>query len=46
MNGYTKNLFDLEVEDYYIQVRVGNYYSNNYIEYGSNDNRHKTESIK
>ena len=35
-----KKLF--EQEDYYKPVRVGNFYSNNYIKYKSNDDRNKT----
>ena len=33
-------------EDYYKPVRVGNFWSNNYIEYESNGERNKTLSIK
>ena len=40
------NLFEHEEEVYYIQVRVGNICSNNYIEYESNGDRHKTLSIE
>ena len=34
-----RNLFENEEEDYYQPVQVGNFWSNNYIEYGSNDDR-------
>ena len=34
-----RNLFENEGEDYYKPVQVGNFWSNNYIEYGSNDDR-------
>ena len=34
-----RNLFENEEEDYYKPVQVGNFWSNNYIEYGSNDDR-------
>ena len=40
-----KNLFEQE-EDYYKPVRVGNFHSNNYIEYENNGDRNKTPSIK
>ena len=40
-----KNLFNQE-EDYYTSVRVGNFYSNNYIEYESNCVKIETISIK
>ena len=33
-------------EDYYKPARVGNFWSNNYIEYGSNRDRNQTLSIK
>ena len=35
-----KTLFEQE-EDFYKPVRVGNFWSYNYIEYGSNGNRNK-----
>ena len=35
-----------EVEDYYKPVRVGNFYSNNYIEYESNGHKINTLSVK
>ena len=38
------NLIEHE-EDYYKPVRVGNFWSNNYIEYESYDDRNKTLSI-
>ena len=41
-----RNLFVHEKEDYYKSVRVGNFSSNNYIQYESNSDRHKTLSIK
>ena len=34
-----RNLFENEEEDYYKPVQVGNFWSNNYIEYVSNDDR-------
>ena len=34
-----RNLFENEEEDYYKPVQVGNFWSNNYIECGSNDDR-------
>ena len=37
-----KNLFEQEEKDYYKPVRVGNFYSNNYIEYKTNGDRNKT----
>ena len=42
---YIKKCFELE-EDCYKPVRVGNFYSNNYIEYESNGDRNKTLSIE
>ena len=35
-----RNLFE-EQEDYYIPVRVGNFLSNNYIEFKNNGDRNK-----
>ena len=35
-----------ESTDYYKPVRVGNFWNNNYIEYESNDDKHKALSIK
>ena len=40
-----KNLFE-EEEDYHKPVRVGNFYSNNYMEYGSNGGKSKSLLIK
>ena len=40
-----KNLFEQE-ENYYKPVRVGNFYSNNYIEYENNGDKIKALSIK
>ena len=40
-----KNLFEYEEENYYKPVKVGNFWSNNYIEYLSKGNR-KTLSVK
>ena len=40
-----KNLFEQE-EDYYKPIRVGDFYSNNYIKYESNGNRNQTLLIK
>ena len=36
---YIWNLFELEEEDYYKPVRIGNFWSNNYIEYKSKGNK-------
>ena len=36
-----KNLFEHEEKDYYKPVRVGNFWSNNYIEYKSKGDRKK-----
>ena len=33
-------------KDYYKLVRVGNFCNNNYIEYESTDDKHKTLSVK
>ena len=42
-----RNLFEQEEEkDYYNSIRVGNVWSNNYIEYESNGDRNKTLSIE
>ena len=43
-----KNLFEHEKEEenYYKQVRVNNFCSNNYIEYESNSERNKTLSVE
>ena len=40
-----KNLFEKAEEDYCNPIRVGNRYSNSYIEYESNSDRNKTPSI-
>ena len=40
------NLFDEEEENYYKPVRVGNFWSNNYIEYETNSNRNKIVAFK
>ena len=37
-----RNLFEYEKESYDKPGRVGNFQTNNYIEYGSNSDRHKT----
>ena len=37
-----RNLFEQEKEDYYKPVRVGKFWSDNYIEYESNCGRNKT----
>ena len=41
-----KKFFEREEEDYYKPVRVGNFYSNNYVEYENNGDRNKTLSIE
>ena len=41
-----RNLFQHEEEDYYKPVKVGNFWSNNYIEYESNADRNKMLSIE
>ena len=43
-----KHLLDCEKEEknYYKPVRVNNFWSNNYIEYKSNDVRNKTLSVE
>ena len=41
-----RNLLEHEEEKYYKQVRVGNFWSNNYIEYESNGDRNKTIPAK
>ena len=40
-----RNLFGQKKEDYYRPVRVGNFWSRNYIEYESNNDKTKTLSI-
>ena len=39
-------LFEYEEEDCYKPVRVGNFWSNNYIEYESNGDRNKKLSVE
>ena len=43
-----RNIFQLEnkVENYYKPIGVGNFYSNNYIEYKDSGDRSKTQSIE
>ena len=43
-----RKLIDIKdvFEDYYKPVKVNNFWSNNYIEFKSNDNRDKTLSIE
>ena len=36
----------LEEEGYYKLVRIGNFWSNNYVEYESNSDRNKTLSVE
>ena len=40
--GDIRNLFEHEEEDYYKPVRVGNFWSNSFIEYESNGDKNKT----
>ena len=40
------NPFGQEEEDYYKTVRIGNFWSRNYIEYESNGDRNKTLSLE
>ena len=40
------NLFEHEEQNYYKPLTVGNFWSNNYIEYGNNGDRNKTLSIE
>ena len=42
----TRNILELENEDYYKSRRVGNFYNNNYIEYESNGDRDTNLSIE
>ena len=35
-----------EKEDYYKQIRLGDFWNNNYIEYENNDDRNKALSIE
>ena len=41
---HTKNFFEYERENYFKLVRVGNFWSNNYIDYESNGDKIKTIS--
>ena len=41
-----RNLPGYEEKDYYKPVSVGNFWSNNYIEYESNNDRNKTVSVE
>ena len=41
-----KNLFEHEEKNYYKPVKVNNFRSNNYIEYESNVDRNKTQSVE
>ena len=42
-----KNLFEMEEkEGYYKTVRVGNFFGDTYIDFGSNNDRNKTLSIE
>ena len=41
-----RNLFEHQEEDYYKLVRVGDFWSNNYIEYESKGDRNKTLSVE
>ena len=41
-----RNLFEHQEEDYYKPVRVGDFWSNNYIEYESKGDRNKTLSVE
>ena len=41
-----RNLFEHEQEDYYNPVKVGNFWSNNYIEYESKGDRNKIVSVE
>ena len=41
-----RNHFGQQEESYYKTVRVGNFWSNSYIEYESNDDRNKMLSIE
>ena len=43
---YIWNLYEHKREDYYQPLRVGNFWSNSYIEYESNSDRNKTLSIE
>ena len=43
-----RNLFELEYKkgNYYKQVRVGNFWSNNYIKYENNNDRNRALNIE
>ena len=41
-----RNLFEHEEEDSYKSLRVGNFWTNNYIKYESNGDKNKTPSVK
>ena len=41
-----RSFLKMKKKDYYKLVRVGNFWSSNYIEYESNNDRNKTLSIK
>ena len=42
-----KNLFEHEEEEnYYKPVRLNNFWSNNYVEYESNNDRNRTLSVE
>ena len=40
------NLFEHEEQNYYKPLTIGNFWSNNYIEYGNNGDRNKTLSVE
>ena len=44
--GDIKNIFEHEGENYYKSVRVNNFWSNNFIEYESNGDRNKIQSVE
>ena len=48
IRGDIKNLFEQKKEElnYYKPVRISNFWSSNYIAYGSNRNRNKTLSVE
>ena len=41
-----KHIFEYEEGNYYKPVRVGNFWSNNYVDYESNSDRNKTASVE
>ena len=43
---YIWNFYEHKREDYYQPLRVGNFWSNSYIEHESNSDRNKTLSIE